>query len=585
MIRASFFRACLVVTALFVTVHAQAPPRDVPSVPPPTGTAGLAGVVKDLDGSPVRRATVKIAGDMRLDRLTVADDEGKFAFDGLPAGRFTITALKAGYPERSYGARQPYRAGSGVLLKDGQQMRDLVVTLAKGAVITGTVFDQRGEPAQGVPIMAWQIRTSLAGERTLDIVGSEPDTIITDDMGRYRVYGLPPGEYTIGTSWYFDGGESLRVPTDAEIRAAFQSAQAARSGQPAPPQPSDEKRDSLAPSFIPGVVDPMSASTVTVAAGEIRDGVDLRMQFLPMSEIVATVATADGSPFEVELTVAKRSAVEALNTMLVRPGMTEKDYRSGSLSPGAYTIQAQSDATLTKPSMWARADVIAAPGQTATAALILQPAIILTGKVVFEGATLPAPKDPKQIQIGVRPVGGATTQTESNVDAAGYLKTTGIIPGQYRVTGTISGGPPAGTWWSVKSVTVDGRDLTDLPIEVSTGNVPNLTITFTDVTAEVSGTLTMPSGAPATDYFLVILPADRTYWSSRSRRVASTRPDVTGKYSFARLPPGEYILAVTTDLIPEDLRDPNALERLATQGAKVSLAFGEKKTLDLKTTR
>ena len=99
MIRASFFRACLVVTALFVTVHAQAPPRDVPSVPPPTGTAGLAGVVKDLDGSPVRRATVKIAGDMRLDRLTVADDEGKFAFDGLPAGRFTITALKAGYPD------------------------------------------------------------------------------------------------------------------------------------------------------------------------------------------------------------------------------------------------------------------------------------------------------------------------------------------------------------------------------------------------------------------------------------------------------------------------------------------------------
>src|SRR5262245_41276838 len=125
--------AIVIVTAL-VTPHAQTPARDVPqAVPPPTGTAGLAGVVKDLDGAPVRRATVTIEGDMRLDRMTVADDEGRFAFTGLPAGRFTVTAQKSGYPERSYGAKQPYRTGSGVLLQDGQHVIDLSLTLAKGA--------------------------------------------------------------------------------------------------------------------------------------------------------------------------------------------------------------------------------------------------------------------------------------------------------------------------------------------------------------------------------------------------------------------------------------------------------------------
>ena len=568
---------------MLVALRAQTPPRSIlQSVPPPIGTADIAGVVKDPDGNVVRRATVKIAGDMQLERLTVADDEGQFEFGGLPAGRFTITAHKAGYPERSYGASRPYRAGSGVLLTDGLHVHDLVVTLAKGAVIAGTVFDQRGEPMPGVPIMAWQVRTSMAGARTLDTASPEPETVITDDLGRYRVYGLPPGEYTIGTSWYFDGGEALRLPTDADIRAAFQAATAARTGTPTPPA-AEQPRLALAPSFAPGVVDPLSAATFTLAAGEVREGVDVRMQFLPMSEIVGTIATSDGSPINVELTIARQSAVDALNTMSVRPGMTEKDFRSGSLSPGLYSVMAQSEPMGDKPAMWARAGVMVSSGQIAPVSLVLQPAITLKGRVVFEGSVLTPPKDPAQIQINVRTAGQDQIATESKVDAAGLITTTGIVPGPYRVVGSIAGGPPTGQWWSLKSVVVDGRDVTDRPFEISSGRIENLTITFTDVTAGIAGTLTTPRGAPATDYFLIVLPLDREYWGARGRRIASTRPDRTGRYSFSRLPAGEYGVAVTTDLVPEDLRDANALERLAAEAAKVTLTFGERKILDLRT--
>jgi len=130
---------------------------------------------------------------------------------------------------------------------------------------------------------------------------------------------------------------------------------------------------------------------------------------------------------------------------------------------------------------------------------------------------------------------------------------------------------------------VDGRDVTDRPFDVSPGRIENLTITFTDVTAGISGRLTTQKGAPATDYFLIVLPRDREYWGARGRRIASTRPDRTGYYSFSRLPAGEYGLVVTTDLVPEDLRDFNALERLAAEATRVNLGFGERKVLDLKT--
>ncbi len=159
---------------------------------------------------------------MRLNRRTVTDDAGRFQFADLPAGRFTITAAKAGYPETSYGARRPFRTGSGVMLAEGQRLTDIQLPLAKGAVLTGTVFDDRGQPMPGVPIMAWEVRSSLSGERTLDMPATGGEWVTSDDRGMYRVFGLPPGEYTIGTAWFFSGGEAdVRVPSDAEIRAAF----------------------------------------------------------------------------------------------------------------------------------------------------------------------------------------------------------------------------------------------------------------------------------------------------------------------------------------------------------------------------
>jgi protocatechuate 3,4-dioxygenase beta subunit len=97
---------------LAVGIQSQAPTRDaIPAVAPPAGTGGLSGVVTDESNQPVRRASVIISGDMRLERMTVTDGDGRFEFAGLPPGRFTVTADKAGHPRMSYGAKRPYREG------------------------------------------------------------------------------------------------------------------------------------------------------------------------------------------------------------------------------------------------------------------------------------------------------------------------------------------------------------------------------------------------------------------------------------------------------------------------------------------
>jgi hypothetical protein len=572
---------------------AQAPARDVTaSLGPLTGTGGISGVVLDHARKPVRRALVTIAGDMRLTRSTTTDDEGRFVFAELPGGRFTVSAEKAGYPQMSFGAKRSGRAGSGVFLQDGEHARDLMLSLPRGAVMTGTVYDEHGAPLPGVPVMAWEVRTSLSGERTL--ASGESVTVVTDDRGAYRVFGLPAGDYTIGTSWYYHGGPTeVRIPTEAEFKAAFEPAAAVQtpSGAARPPvTPAPEPpRYNYSPVFAPGVTDPLSATTLTLAAGDVRENVDLRMVFQPMSRIEGRVLNLPSGPASNRLSITRRSPVQALNTTQVSGTAPDGKFATGSLSPGLYTVAVQTRATADTPAMWAMADVVLGSAEPAVVTLTLEPAVTVAGRLEFDKGTLPPPPDTSKAVVSFFAVGPLNPESTTKVDAAGALLISGVIPGRYMIrasfpTATAPGAPAGVPAWTVRSVTVGGIDVTDKPFDVPASGVSDVVVTFTDQISELSGTLTTPTGEPEPDYFVIAIPADRAYWTPLSRRIMSTRPDGAGRFVFRGLPAGEYRIAVTTDLVPLDLREVSTLEQLALASLPVTLTTGQRHTLDLRTT-
>jgi protocatechuate 3,4-dioxygenase beta subunit len=578
-----------VVAAAAEPPSAPRPPREFSAkdIAPPTGTGAISGAVVDLDKKPVRRAHVTIegTGDVRLDRSTITDDQGRFSVTDLPVGRFTVSAEKTGYPRVSYGATRPYRAGAGIFLQAGQKVVDIRLSLASGAGFTGVVYDEHGEPLPGVPVQAWEVRTALSGERTVEFPSAGVETTYTtDEQGRYRIYGLAPGDYVMGTAWFYHGQPfAIRMLTDAELRAAFQSAGQQQSGGDRSAAP-DPARYNYSPVFSPGVVDPFAAGVFSLEAGQMRTGVDLRMQFQPMSSVEATITAPDGTEPVTRTTLSHRNIPDALNTMSMMPAASGR-YREGSLSPGDWRLSAQVPAEAGKPAMWAIADFTASAGQPITLSLFLQPALVLKGAVRFESALAKPPADLSRLNILLRKVGLSELETATAIDPTGAVSITGVIPGQYSLRATVPAGISGATTWAVKSVVAGGQDVTDRRFEIPSSGLPDLTITFSDVTTELAGAITTATGGPATDYFVIAIPADRAYWLSGSRRIASTRPDGSGRYQFRTLPAGEYRIALTTDLVPEDLRDTAALERLFAQSVAVSMGAGEKKTLDLRTGR
>ncbi len=94
----------------------------------------------------------------------------------LPAGRFTVSASKAGFVQTFHGSTRPGRGpGVPVAVADGQKV-DVAIRLLPGAVITGVITDGRGNPAPGVTVAAVETRPS--GGAAL-----APVRVVTDDRG------------------------------------------------------------------------------------------------------------------------------------------------------------------------------------------------------------------------------------------------------------------------------------------------------------------------------------------------------------------------------------------------------------------
>jgi hypothetical protein len=164
-------------------------------------------------------------------------------------------------------------------------------------------------------------------------------------------------------------------------------------------------------------------------------------------------------------------------------------------------------------------------------------------------------------------------------DDTGAFKTYGQAPGRYlvRIGGASSG-------WTLKSVSVEGRDISETPFDIGTADINNVVVTFTDRPTTLTGVAHTKNGNPDPDALVVVFPADTAAWSNfgvNPRRMRSTRVQKDGTYAIAGLPPGDYnVAAIAEDNIAQ-WQDPQVLTGLARSATTVRLAEGDTRTQNL----
>jgi hypothetical protein len=566
--------------------------------PVPAGTGVIAGIVVSADATPrpMRRAVVNLTGTTLLGgRAVITDDTGRFSFNAVPAGRFTLGASKPAHITAAYGASRPGGAGTALTLADGQRVTDITLTLARGAVIAGTIRDERGQPASGVRVAALRPQRSATG-----VVRLTSGDATTDDRGQYRIFGLSPGEYVVEVSPRMFSGSNAS-PTrqdDLDFAAAVLRGRASGAVPAVSGPPTRRPSVGLATIYYPGTALVDQAQKITIALGDERNGLDMSLQLVPTVWVDGVVSNPAGplpSNLEVRLTTISGVAVSAdLFSMLPARPDPEGKFSFSGVAPGLYVVSAVTSvpgrgAAAAATSLWATAEVQVQGADVQGVALSLQPAMTVSGRVGFDATTAKPPADLSAVRMTLQPILTGSQISVGPLTALvnpdGTFVARGVMPGRYRLSSLISStgatGVPAGTW-TARSAMVGGVDALDLPFEVPGGRVvTGVEVTFTDRTVELTGTLTDATGKPAPDYFLIAFPSDRNLWGV-PRRVAQARPASDGRFTIRTLRPGDYLLAAVTDFETNAYLDPEFLEGLVGSAIKISLAEGDKKVQDIR---
>jgi hypothetical protein len=555
-------------------------------------------VSEDEPARPIRLAKVELSSSaLRRELLITTDSEGRFAFQNLPSGRYSLMVSKPGMLSTVHGAKRPGGAGVPIVLAEGEHAA-VTMRIVRGAVISGTVRDANGEPAAGVRVQVLAYDVDSTGVRKLgnrSFSNSGNGLLQTDDRGMYRIYGLRPGEYYLMAS-PASAGIVGRTTSAAEIEWA-QRAIATPGGVPGA-APAPGQSSTLAPVFYPGTADVSAAIPVTVKAAEERQGVDIAFSFIPTATVSGLLRGPDGSP----PTLAQASLVrlgvaggDRGNLLFIRPD-SEGRFTVSGVQPGTYVLAARGSMQASPESepgpmavasmpLWAMADVVVSGQDISGLDLTLAPGMNVSGKLVFEGSNTPAPADLTRVSVSLLPQGQTSMGAPSVVARAdGTFVIAGVGPGEYKLHANVPAGTAATSPWSLKSAMVSNIDALDVSFSVRT-EVGGAVITFTDSPTELTGSLLDTAGKPALEYFIVAFPVDQTHWTPGSRRIRSARPGNTGSFRIAGLPPGEYYVCAMTDLEPNMLYTPGYLEPLVAASIKLTLVDGEKKTQDLKIAR
>jgi uncharacterized protein (DUF2141 family) len=586
-----------------LTAQAQQPARDGARA---AGTARLSGVVVTYDpvASPVRGATVtlaEVAGGLSK-QTTDTDENGAFTFAELPAGRYDVSAIKAAYLKTSYGATRPERTGTPIALTDGQQVTTITLKMWRGGVITGLLLDPKGRPLPSAAVSVRRFQF-VNGARTIATTTSGSAT--TDDRGTYRIFGLPPGEYavfnTIAGAGRLGATPAAHQVTDEEIQRALRGGGAGNSAATAMPSsvPPPAAAFGYAPVYFPGTTVALDAVPVHLDAGEERSGVDFAVQLVPVANVSGTIAAPDKQTIaNLQLSAVLTARSEPSGVVLIRSAATTADgqFTFGGVTPGQYTLTARGtprriDANDQTSAIgwWASTSVSVDGRDVFGTSLTLEPGVTVTGHVVFDGASPPAAAaagvsvrlTPAHSDQGAADVRSAVATAEHTFTLAG------VVPGEYLLSASLIARAGTVVGWTFRSASVGGHDVTDVPIMIAAGTaVDNAAVSFTDRPTEISGVFEDAGGRPAPEYFIVAFPVNRALWTAGSRRIQQVRPATDGKFTIRGLPAGDYALAATTDVRPDDLLDPAFFGQLLTaRPIRISLKDGAKVTQNIRVAR
>ena len=546
--------------SMLLAVLMLSPPQAQPAAPPArpsSGTAIIRGQITDKEtGAPISRAavSVRLFAPVATVIRNLADNDGRFEFLNLPAGRYEITATAGEH--RATHQRDSHRPFPGppgtfaaLLLRDGEIRTNVNIALSRTVAISGRVVDDYGDPVSGVSVRV----TSTEGSHAFIAGGTRS----TDDRGMFRLFGVTPGRYIVCA--VAESNPRARVGTTATA-------------------------ERFVTTCHPSTLNESDAGVVTVSNADL-DGIEIRMQRSRSFSISGIAVDSTGAVAESPYITFVRYGLNGRESSIGSRAHNGHFVFSG-LTPGEYAVQATTGGFPDGPpdgheQEHGHALVRLTDADVDGLVVAMKKPATVHGRIVFEDGP-PATGESSAMTISLRgdDRSGAIAPAASRpakVDQNQSFMLNGLF-GRHRV---VVDGIPRG--WVVKAVRYKGEDITDVPTEFVTTAKDQIEIALTSRVAIVSGSVADDSGRPATNVGVMLLPADPRRRASELSWYRSAFVARDGRFTSLPARAGDYlIVAIASDQIQALLRQRATVERVAKHAERLSLVEHDRVTVNLR---
>jgi hypothetical protein len=150
-------------------------------------------------------------------------------------------------------------------------------------------------------------------------------------------------------------------------------------------------------------------------------------------------------------------------------------------------------------------------------------------------------------------------------------------PGRMRI------GMGGAAGWTIRSVRLNGTDVTDAGIEFKANeDLAGLEIEITNRLTTISGLVTNARGEAVKDYTAIAFAQDKDRWKIFGRYQGTGRPDQDGRFKISGLPPSDYYIVALDKVDQGQMFDPEFLDKVSVRATALTIHEGETRTIDLK---
>jgi len=521
-------------------------------------------VLNALTGEPLRKATVTLRraesrpsapGGPRFYTATT-DSAGRFHIPNVAPGKYRLAAARNGFVETDYGARDPQSAGDLISVEPRRRVMDLAVRLMPHGVITGRIVDEDGEPVAGVQVQAWRYRYSQ-GRKQLAAYGSAS----SNDIGEYRIYGLPPGKYFVSATHPRSSGIDRWAPYA--------------------PSGANDSGQQYVTVFYPSAVEVSTAAPVEVGAGGEVRGLDIALMKVRTITVRGRVTDATGSDRR-RLTVFLAPKDGGAWTSVRRASgvSANGEFEIRGVTPGSYFLIAS--IADRERALSARLPLQAGSSNIDNVTLTINPPMELSGRVRIDGSS-PAAASLSSIQVNL--IRKYAVPMSFGADLSARAKTDGsftisnVSPDVYVLT--VSNLPES---CYVKAIRVNDIDVLTAGLDTLQGAPGLIDVVLAPNAGVASGVVQDDADQPVAGAAVVLVPGEKDRREfAHYYRTATT--DSSGRFTFKNLEPGRYTAYAWSTVDPGAYLDPDFLQPLADRGVAVSIREGSQEELKLRLIR